>query len=52
MEKKFLVRAEKMKGRLNQINGLTYLEALCLLEGALHGFAEIVFHAKVPFAIT
>lgn len=52
MEKKFQVRVEKMKGRLNQINGLSHLEALCLLEGALHGFAEIVFHAKGPFAIT
>lgn len=41
-----------MKGRLNEIEGLTTLEGLVLLEAALNGFAELIFHAKTPFVIT
>lgn len=41
-----------MKGRLDQIDGLTLLEALVLLEAALNGFAELIFHSKTPFVIT
>ena len=38
--------------RLNAIHDLNYLEGLCLLEGALNGFAELVYHAKRTFTIT
>ena len=41
-----------MIGRLNIIHDLSYIEALCILEGALNGFSELVYHAKQPFAIT
>ncbi len=41
-----------MKGRLNEIEGLTILEGLVLLEAALNGFAELLFHAKTTFPVT
>jgi hypothetical protein len=48
----FLVRTEKMHGRLSLIHDLTYLEALVVLEGAYGGYAELYFHVKRPFIIT
>lgn len=50
--KTFRVRTEKMKGRLNEIEGLTFMEGLVIFESACGGFAELVSHAKSSFLIS